>query len=105
MKGKFVLGNGSVARRDNTGFHNERLTPINGILRAVAAKLPPNERVAHKEKRSSRPPSARFTDEQVRALRRIFARGASLEDLAILLDMHMVSVKNIVTGQNYSKVL
>lgn len=65
-----------------------------------------NERVVTKPKGSTRPRFAKFTDPEVRILRKIWAAElVKTEDLADLFDMTVNSMKHILDGTNYSKVL
>lgn len=78
--------------------------PFGAALRRVAEKVL-HERVVIEPKRSTRPPSARFSDDQVRGLRAAHLEGASVKNLSQVVLMAEESLKHILDGTNYSKVL
>lgn len=78
--------------------------PLNGVLRSMANKII-NERVAPRRERNYRPPSARFTDDQVRLMRDLQQRGVTAREIATLVTMPVDSIRAILIGTNYSHVL
>lgn len=79
--------------------------PLSGSLHKLANTLT-HDRVKVDPKKSTRPPSAKFSDDEVRLLRKIWAAEiATKEQLADLFDMAPLSMLHILDGTNYSKVL
>lgn len=102
----FVSGEQSGLAKGSGGGNGACRTniPLSYILKRMAQRVL-HERPVPKVKRVKRPGNAKFTDDQVRALRRLYNAGASVTDLALIVAMGRNSMMQILDGTNYSKVL
>lgn len=97
----------SPASRVNDGhiYTMDSTTPANKLVRRMA-ELVLHDRVVHEEPKSRRPPTARFSDEQVRLMRKLHTLGrVKPSEFALLLGMSVDVATKILNGTNYSKVL